>query len=739
MPRFATGIHLRDGPFASASTTNRRWPAALQQGMTPAVLWPWLTQVAAAEPPAVQVVDTDVPIAIDGRLDEPAWDSAAPVTDFIRYIPTDGGPAPGRTELRILQDQRYIYFGVRVSESDYPIRARMAVREDVSSDDQIGIYLDTFGDQRTGYIFYLNALGVQQDIRFANGSWNMAWNTLFKSKGRQTEDGYVLEVAIPFRSLKFPSGAQEQQWRMIITRKIPFYGAKYAFPTIDRAHPRLFEQGAFLQGVRTPRRGSGLELIPTVTVVQTEDSDGWSGIDPWHEAIRPGASARLGVTPNVGLAVAANPDFSQVEGDTTQVDLNQRYAFFYSERRPFFLDGVNYFQDQASTLYSRSVVDPIYGVKVSGREQGAMLGVIHALDQSPAATVNENGTPGFDSEDVEDALASTTYGRLALDAFGTGYVGFSIADKGIFGPEGLRGTNDVLGIDTQIPIGPRWTVKAGNMQSLTKSDEDDLWGQWSTLSAGTPSGKGTAGGMYAYDSTSGFRKETGFQTRSGITTVGGWADHTLEPAGVVDTITPGIEASVRDERNGDRGAQVEASGSATIGGIHRVSVSGSWNPLREDGVTLWSAWSASGSYNAELGRVLAVSLNGSTGRTLDFTTLRGADSGSGSLNLTMRPTTNLRFDTYTQFQLLSTTEGDFSATVLRAKGNWQFSRALGVRLIGEWATQDRYGLNQLQAAALVSWVLNPGTAAYVGYTQVSQLEGDTERGIFAKVSGLVRL
>lgn len=183
-----------------------------------------LLQIAAASP--ATVTSTEEPIVIDGRLDEESWARATPITDFEKFIPTDGGPPPGRTEVRFLQDDKNLYMGVRVSEADYDVRARISRREDVNADDQIGLYLDTFRDQRTGYMLYFNARGVQQDLRIGPGFASMAWDTVMRSKGTATDDGYTLEVAIPWRSIKYPRPESEQTWGIILTRKIPAKGAK---------------------------------------------------------------------------------------------------------------------------------------------------------------------------------------------------------------------------------------------------------------------------------------------------------------------------------------------------------------------------------------------------------------------------------------------------------------------------------------------------------------------------------
>ena len=182
---------------------------------------------------------------------------------ILEFIPTEGGPPPGKTEIWLHQDEKKIYLAARVSEVDYKIRAHISPREKLNFDDQIGLYLSTFGDPREGYLFYFNPFGVQQDIRLAPNSFSFAWDTQIRSKGQLTEDGYVLEVSIPYRSIKYPASDGRQTWKAFVIRKVPDTGASYSYPRVQRRHPRLFSLAAPLKNVRPSDGGSGLELIPS--------------------------------------------------------------------------------------------------------------------------------------------------------------------------------------------------------------------------------------------------------------------------------------------------------------------------------------------------------------------------------------------------------------------------------------------------------------------------------------------
>lgn len=728
------------------------------------MLFALLLTLAAAGPARVESVDE--PIQIDGVLDESGWQLAAPVTDFQRFIPTRGDPPPGRTEVRFLQDDRNLYIGVRVADADYPVRARISRREDVNADDQIGIYLDTFRDERTGYVFYFNGRGIQQDARVGPGFWSMDWDTVLRSHGEVHEDGFTLEVAIPWRSIKYARPDEEQTWGLILTRKIPGEGAKYSYPVTERGHPRLFTQAAPLHGVRPPARGSGLELIPSLTVVQQASRDeadelSWVPLDPsepearrnWLQVVRPSLDARFGITPNVGVAATANPDFSQVDQDPTFIDLNQRFAFFLPERRAFFLDGIDNFADQHQSLYTRSIVDPVYGVKVSGREGPATLGVLHSLDRGPLGSVHERGTPGFNSEDLHDRYALNDIGRLRVDAFGEGYVGATFVDKRILDRRGrTTATHTAAGADLRLPLADRWHLDARTFQSLTgRAGERRTWGQELGVGVVRASGIGLGLSASVTDVSPGLRRETGFLNQSGITYANVGANYTFEPRGTIDTLTPGIALSGRLERNGEQQQAVELSQGVVVGGIHNLSAWGGVGRVVEG-----SDEDASGrildprevvgprigaSYRAELGRVLTVGPSVSAARVMDFSRLVPADALLGTVNMTLRPTPGLRFDTLLRADRLARADGSVArAALVRHWTSWQFTQALGLRSMAELSAGNERD-DRLVTSLLLTWLHDPWTAVHLGWVERTALIGGAkteDRSVFIKASVLIR-
>ncbi len=714
------------------------------------MLAPLLFAALASAQPHVTVVQATDEIRVDGHLDEADWDRTEVIDHFEQFIPVYGGPPPGRTEVRILQDEQHLYLGIRVTGVDYPLRARMSERELINSDDQIGIYLDTFYDGQSGYIFYLNPLGVQQDVAFHAGNWNGSWDAVFHSRGHVTEDGFELEVSFPFRSLKYPAGQEEQVWGLMLTRKIPALGAKYSWPRMERNHPQFLTQALPMRGVQPPSRGSGLELIPSVTAVQAGSRSNpsepmeYNDLDPWHEAVRPSLDARLGLTPNIGLTGAFNPDFSQVEADTTQISLNQRFAYWYSEKRPFFLEGAGYFSDRPGTLYSRSIQDPLYGVKVAGQEGAWSVGLLHAVDRAPAATVNENGAPGFDSADVTGARADNTLLRVRMEAVEDGWVGFTFADKRLRRPTGsVRSANDVVGMDAYIPLGGRWWGSGHAFQSFTGDEDDEvLSGQNLSGAVGRNGGEGVGFRLGAGTLTPGHRRETGYLTQSGLSSASLYLDYTFEPTSErIDSIVPRVSAWSTGEVNGDHHRGVYLGTSTLIRSVHSLSAWGERVDVQEDGAQVDELeWGLS--YTGVLGS--AVTINPSTwgGRIMDYSRLAPARSLGADLDATFRIFGPLRIDLDLHYiQLDPESDEPERATRLRTKLRYQLTQALGLRLIAERV--DGTELDPvLSTSALIRWLEHPGTAFYLGYAQSTSLipgeRGTLERTVFAKASGLMR-
>ena len=339
---------------------------------------------------------------IDGVLDEPVWRQAARLNGFSQYQPVDGRPAAEPTEVLVWYAPDAIYFGIRARElHGNVVRATHANRDNIDSEDQIQILLDTDNSRQIAFLFGVNPYGVQQDgtrsAQFAGGaggasatgggfrninplegSVDLNPDYLFESKGRLVDGGYEVEIRIPFKSLRYQD-ARVQSWGLHILRRVQHSGFQDTWAPAIRANANFLAQSGTLEGLHDLRRGLVLEATPTMTAHADRSPTLGNGRDYQRKA-EIGGDIRWGIRQNLTLNGTINPDFSQVEADIGQVLLNERFALFYPEKRPFFLDGLELFDSPNQLIYTRQIVSPKGGVKLTGKLAGLNIASIVAAD-----------------------------------------------------------------------------------------------------------------------------------------------------------------------------------------------------------------------------------------------------------------------------------------------------------------------------------------------------------------------
>ncbi len=467
-------------------------------------------------------------IRVDGRLDEEAWSGAALLGNFTQTRPVEGAPASERTEVRIFYTPRDLYIGVRAYAKDPSrIRSTLAERDQITSDDHIRFFLDTFADQRRAFVFYVNPLGIQMDGILAEGrGTDFAPDFLFDSRGRLTGDGYEVELRIPLKSLKFPAGG-EQRWGFNVIRAIPATTAQESWaPRAQTAASELAQNGT-LRGIRGLRPGRLFEANPTLTA-RREGSTGESGFRRGPTEPDVGVNLKYGITSELTLDATVNPDFSTVEADADQITVNERFAISLQEKRPFFLEGADLFSTPETLLYTRSVVDPAAGVRLTGKVGALNLAYLGAVDEAPLSF------PSRFAPSAERAVVNVA--RVRRD------VGSEGSTVGLIATSRQTGSafNHVAAADARIRIGGVYTLGAQGGGSWTRSWIPDPAGR---DSAGAPGARqavatddevGHIANVYwdrtarrwgyivtLRDVPSGFRTETGFVRRRGITEISG--------------------------------------------------------------------------------------------------------------------------------------------------------------------------------------------------------------------------
>lgn len=346
-------------------------------------------------------LDVDLPrieaqARVDGALDDPVWSRAARLSGFTQFSPVDGLPAEQPTEVLVWYSPTALYFGVRAGAAPGSVRAHLGDRDrGIIPDDYIEIQIGTFNDGRQVFVFGANPLGIQADGTLIEGNArattsnaerpvreqaDLSPDFVWDSKGRVTEAGYEIEIRIPFRSLRYQR-QDPQTWTLQIIRKSAASGREDTWAPARRAAASFVAQAGRLRGLTKLRRGLVLELNPVVTstVEGTRPAEG----EPWRYtggAPEVGGNLRWGVSNDATLNGTVEPDFSQVEADASQITADPRSALYYQEKRPFFLDGIEYFSTPLETIYTRRIVAPIAAVKVTGRSLGTNFGLLSAVD-----------------------------------------------------------------------------------------------------------------------------------------------------------------------------------------------------------------------------------------------------------------------------------------------------------------------------------------------------------------------
>lgn len=325
----------------------------------------------------------DAGVRVDGRLDEPAWAGAAVLTGFTQSTPAEGIPARERTEVLVFYTPRELFIGVRAHAADpSSIRSTLAERDQITADDHVRILLDTFHDRRRAFAFFVNPLGIQQDGTFADGrGFSYSPDFVFDSRGRLTGQGYEVEIRIPLRSIKFPS-AGTQTWGLNVIRVIPSAGAQESWGPRSRNQPAELASSGVLSGIQGLRPGRLVEVNPALTARRegTTDEERFSR-GPMEPDV--GVDLKYGITSELTLDATLNPDFSTVEADADQITVNERFALSLAEKRPFFLEGADLFSTPETLVYTRSIVAPAAGARVTGKVGALNLAWLGAVDDAP--------------------------------------------------------------------------------------------------------------------------------------------------------------------------------------------------------------------------------------------------------------------------------------------------------------------------------------------------------------------
>lgn len=463
-----------------SSRFQRIFSASAVRIMFPALLFATTTLVrAAADEPGVvlaphpkplrpthQVPGIDTPIEIDAVLDEVAWTQALNLPLNYETRPGENIQPAVATECLITYDSDQLYIAFRAHDPEpEKIRARLTDRDTAFSDDFVGVALDPFNDERRAFEFFVNPLGVQMDMTMddVNGNEDTSWDAIWSSAGRITETGYVVELAVPFSSLRFPRTQGPQTWGIDAIRFYPRESRyRIGLNPLDRNVSCYLCQTSKLVGFEAITPGRNLEINPTVTASRHDEREDFpsSPLVAGDAESDVGLTVSWGITPNLHLSGTINPDFSQVEADAGQLDVNNQFALFFPERRPFFLEGADLFDTPMNAVFTRNVADPSWGLKLTGKEGRHALGVFLADDEQ--TNLIFPGAQGSDAESFEFATRDAVV-RYRRDIGSSSTIGALLTLR-----DGDLYSNRVVGVDGLLRFGDSDSVRVQALRSTTR-------------------------------------------------------------------------------------------------------------------------------------------------------------------------------------------------------------------------------------------------------------------------------
>ncbi len=679
---------------------------------------------------------------------EPASDLARKmlkIAKFTQKEPKDGAPVSQPTEAYLgYTDKNFYAVFLAFDKEPKKIRARMLRRELIDDDDQVGLWLDTFHDQRHAYMFYTNPYGIQQDGLWAenqgpDNSFDTVWHTTTKLNG----NGYLVIIEIPFKSLRFPQQASVS-WGVILIRVIPRNSEHSFFPQNTNRIQGMLTQEGTLNGFHEISPGRNMQFIPytSVGVFRALDERDPAGDRFTGKHVQPkaGLDSKVVIKDSLVLDTTINPDFGQIESDDPQVTVNQRFEVFFPEKRPFFQENSNFFQTPLNLVFTRRIVDPLYGVRLTGKAGPWAIGTMLANDRSPGRSV-------IDTDPLAGQNAYFGVLRVNRELGKNNSIGVIYTDRELHtNPNSfctsLRcavGFNRVGGVDTQIKINQNWQMNAQAVTSETKfSDGTHLAGPAYQVYAERSSRRLEFNTMYQ-DIAPGFNADTGFINRTDYRRFSNFISRRFHPEGkhLVAHSANLFQLSMWDH-NGTRLN-------------HQLNPNYQWNFPRNSVFAIFANWeherlrpedfstlTANRDYRhvvggAEVGtqyfKWINLDLEMDWGTATNFVPRNGppvlAYQNTAFMRAVVRPMKGLTVEnTYIMTRLLdqNTNLNIFNNHIMRSKWNYQFTKEFSLRLIGQYVTTiSNPGLTTLQNSknfngdVLFTYLLNPGTAIYVGY------------------------
>jgi len=417
--------------------------------------------------PTLEVSRARNGIRIDGKIEESEWGQAVQATNFVERFPGENTAPEVETEAFITYDDDHLYVAFKCYDDPSTIRATMCQRDQFNGDDAVMLLVDTYGDASWAYEFHVNPYGVQKDMLWTSivgedHGYDLIWN----AAARITDFGYQVEIAVPFASMRFPV-REEQAWKVDFWRQRPRESFKqYSWAANDRNEQCFPCKWGTVTGIRGVQPGKGFEILPSLVANQSGnivDADNFDNGDIMGELA---LGAKYSISSDVTVEGAYNPDFSQIEADADQIDVNTTISLFYPERRPFFQEGADIFRTLFNSFYTRTVNDPRYAAKLTGRMERTRIGFLSALDENtPYMIPLEEGSILINTGEsyINVLRASKTFGDASQ-------VGAILTDRRLEG----GGSGTIAALDADIRLSRNFSIVGQWLAAHTAEPDDSL-------------------------------------------------------------------------------------------------------------------------------------------------------------------------------------------------------------------------------------------------------------------------
>ena len=703
-----------------------------------------------AAPPAIQIPRIEHPPKLadfeDMRPSGGVSENMLKVTGFIAREPADGAPPTQDTDVYLAYDEHNLY-AVFICWDKEPnkIRARMTRREDIFSDDSAEIMIDTFNDARRGYTFAANPLGIQWDALWTEGSignglpadfsgFDQSFDTVWNSEGRLTSQGYMLLMTIPFKSLRFPK-TDPQQWRIILNRSIPRTNENLFWPRISNRIQGRFNQAATATGIDHISPARNIQLIPYGLLRGFRDID---DRDPTHpmfsnRTLQPevGLDAKFILHDSFVLDATINPDFSQIESDQPQITVNQRFAVFFPEKRPFFLENSNYFTSPIDLVFTRNIGHPEFGLRLTGKTGPWAIGILASDDRAPGEALPPSDSHAGDR-------ATYTVARVSRDILDQSTIGAIYTDREFAG-----GYNRVGGIDANLKLDQHWRLQGQAVSSATYdviAGTPRLDGLGYKLDLERIGRKLNLQSQYL-DFSPNFETQTGFVNRVDLREQLLKASYYWRPEGkFLISYGPTLQMFNIWDHSGTAldyfaypGFRVDMTRGTYVNfhpygyddvrlrpidysTLSRVTA----YPQPFWGIDAGTSWFKEFDLTAFFVSGVGVNFNPAAGQAPKI-----GHEDQGNFTLTFHAAGRLRIDNAYLIEHIRERDSQLTAVtnhIIRSKWNYQFTRNLSARLILQYnAVLSNPDISSLSRTKnfntdfLITYLIHPGTAIYVGY------------------------